>query len=228
MPNFQVCASRVRFLPLVCLLCLPAPVAWAVSFGTIDDWQNQPDQTISLDDKSFVYLSDSGNWDGQENINLGIFPPNTHTFGMDALESLIGPSTFWIAYRVNISSVNVFQSVAVDQTVLQAGVTTTKDIFDSLATLNANPGPGTGNVATLSITDFTPTPPPPVPLPGVQTLWVRDTVSLVAGAGVQSIANSYVQVVPEPDVRLLAGAGVGLAMLAIRRRSRACHGPGRE
>lgn len=211
----------------VCLLCLPLPAARAVSFGSIADWRNAPNQTISVGDKNFVWLADSGNWTGSENVNLAAFPAaNVESFGIDQLEGYLGPLTLSIAYRIDITSFDVFSAVALDQDYLLSTVTTNKDIYGSLQELQANPLPGSGTVAALAIVDFVPTPAPPVPLPPLTSIWVRDTVTLTSGAAVQSISNTYFQAVPEPGAGSLTLTGIGIAAVLRARRSvgnRAAH-----
>jgi hypothetical protein len=204
----------------VCLLCLPLSAARAVSFGTVADWRNAPNQTIAVGDKNFVWLADSGNWDGSENVNLAAFPAaNAESFGIDQLEGYLGPLTLSIAYRIDITSFDVFSAVALDQDYLLSTVTTNKDIYGSLQELEDNPTPGSGTVAALAIVDFVPTPPPPVPLPPLTSIWVRDTVTLTSGAALQSISNTYFQAVPEPGTGSLTLTGIGLAALLRARRS---------
>ena len=148
-------------LAAVCLLSLPLSAARAVSFGTVADWRNAPNQTISVGDKNFVWLSDSGNWTGSENVNLASFPAaNVESFGVDQLEGYVGPLTLSIAYRIDITSFDVFSAVTLDQDFLVSTVTTNKDIYGSLQDLENNPTPGSGTVAALAIIDFAPTPPP--------------------------------------------------------------------
>ena len=208
--------STIWILPLASLLLLRMPEASAVSFGSLSDWATTYSGTISLDDKNFILLGTSGSWDNSESVNLAFFPAlNAHTFGIDSLEGYVGPQTLTIDYRVDITSSNVFAAVGMDQDVLLPGVTTTKDIYASLADLQS----ATNAVATLSIVDFVPIPPPPVFLPALQSIWVRDTIQLSTNAAVQSISNTYIQEVPEPGTLLLAAAGAGLAALrrAVRR-----------
>lgn len=203
----------------VASLTLAAAEARATTFGSLAQWASAPQATISIDDKNFVWLGDSGNWTGIESVNLGFFPAsNAHSFGIDKLENYIGPLTLAVEYRVDITSSNVFAAVLLDQNLLVSGVTSTKDVYASLAELQDNTATGSGTVASLSIVDFAPVPNPPVLLPPVQSLWVRDTIQIGAGVGLQSISNTFFQAVPEPGTTWLAT--VGLTLAAAWRRGR--------
>lgn len=202
-------------------LSLTPSVTQAVSFGNVATWVAAPNSTIGLANANFVWLGDSGNWLGTENVNLSYFPlPDAYTFGIDALEDYVGPLTLSVAYRVDITSNKLFSAVLLDQDILVPGVTTTKDIYGSLTELETFTAPGSGTVTSLSIVDFTPFPNPPVALPPVQSLWVRDTIQIASGVGVQSISNTFFQVVPEPGSGLLAAMGVGVTALTLRRSGR--------
>ena len=194
-----------------CLLWIAANPVFAISFGSIADWAAAPDNTISIDDKNFVWLADSGNWTGVENVNLAYLPAvNAHGFGIETLESYTGPLTLSVSYRIDITSSNLFAAVGMDQDFIFPNVTTYKDVYFSEASFNMAGLPGTGTVA-LSITNFTPSPTPPVALPAVQSIWVRDTIVLDDIGVVQSISNTFVQAVPEPSSVALAVLGIGLA-----------------
>jgi hypothetical protein len=62
-----------------------------------------------------------------------------------------------------------------------------------------------------------------VALPGIQSIWIRDTITLNESGSVLSVSNTIVQV-PEPDLlpatACLAGGSMLVAWLARRRRTR--------
>ena len=213
------------------LLWIAAPPVFAIPFGSIEDWTNFPNQTISLDDKDFVWLADSGNWNGTERVNLASIPSvNAHALGIDTLESYLGPFTLSFSYRIDITSSNVFAAVGMDQDFLFPNVTTYKDIYltESSFLADVNNPPGSADIS-LFITNFTPVPVPPVLLPPIQSLWVRDTIVLDGTGSVQSISNTFVQTVPEPSSLVLTAFGIGLAAFLprrLRRVSRARRGIG--
>jgi len=125
-------------------------------------WAANPVQVNG--DKTFTYLSDSGNWNGSAYLYLASnLALESHSLGM--------------------------------LTSAYAGAAT-------LATMHA-----TNNVA-----------PGDVPLPPLQTIWVRDTISLDSTGSVLSVSNTYVQAVPEPGT--YARAAVGIAVAAARRLRR--------
>lgn len=194
--------------------------AFAISFGSIEQWKGSPGSTISIDDKNFVWLADSANWTGAENVNLAFLPAvNAHGFGIETLETYIGPLTLSVSYRVDITSSNVFAAVGMDQDFLYPTVTTIKDIYYTLDDFDDAGDPGTGTVS-LSITDFIPNPFPPVPLDPVQSIWVRDTILITGTGSVQSISNTFIQTVPEPSSIALAALGIGLAAVLPRQLKR--------
>lgn len=213
-------ASRLAVLMLFLLLWGHVKPAFAVSFGNIANWAAAPDATISLDDKNFVWLADSGNWTGDEDVNIvSILALEAHAFGIDELDTYVGPLTLSVSYRVDITSSNVFAAVDVDQDFITPNVTTYKDIYLTLEEFGLAGAPGSGTIA-LSITNFTPSPFPPVLLPPVQSLWVRDTIVLDGTGSLLSISNTFVQAVPEPSSIALAALGVGLAVALPRRLKR--------
>lgn len=156
----------MRFL-LSILSCIAFLVATqvragVVPIGTMATWAANPVQVNG--DKTFTYLSDSGNWNGSEYLYLASnLALESHSLGM--------------------------------LTSAYAGAGT-------LATMHA-----TNNVA-----------PGDVPLPPLQTIWVRDTISLDSTGSVLSVSNTYVQAVPEPGT--YARAAVGIAVAAARRLRR--------
>lgn len=205
-------ASKFTIWLTIGMFCLTTP-AFAISFGSIAAWEDA--QTISIDDKNFVWLADSGNWTGVENVNLAYVPAvNAHGVGIDTLEDYVGPLTLSVSYRIDITSSNVFAGVGMDQDFIFPNVTTYKDIYFSEAEFALAGPPGSGPTS-LSITNFTPNPVPPVLLPAVQSIWVRDTIVLDDNGTVQSISNTFIQEVPEPGALAIAAVGVGFA--AIRR-----------
>lgn len=209
---------------VVGLLWIAMTPAFAISFGSIADWVAAQDATISIDDKNFVWLADSGNWTGVENVNLAYVPEvDAHGFGIETLESYTGPLTLSVSYRIDITSSNLFSSVGVDQTIIYPNVTTYKDIYFSVESFNQAGSPGTGTL-TLSITNLTANPTPPVPLPAVSSIWVRDTIVLDDVGMAQSISNTFVQTVPEPSTVALAALGIGLSTV-LPRRLRHCRRP---
>lgn len=205
------------------LLWIAANPVFAVPFGSIATWKGAANKTISLGDKSFVWLADSGNWNGTENVNLASIPAvNAHGFGIETLELYAGPLTLSVSYRINITSSNVFAAVRMDHTIFTTNVMTYKDIYLSEATFNAAGPPGTGTISLL-MDNLTAIPAPPVFLPTPwtqQSLWVRDTIVLDGSGSVQSIANTFVQAVPEPSSMVLTAFGIGLAAVLPRRLKR--------
>jgi hypothetical protein len=190
--------------------------ATSVFVGSIADWIATPVQTSA--DKTFTYVSSSGGWSNAELVTISSnIPQNSETVSIDGLSNYIGPQTLMIAYEVAISSSDTFLSIALDQDFSGANATTFKDVFGSLADMIANPTPGSGTWSLSVVNAGAGT---TVAVPPVQTLWIRDTISLSPSGSVLSISNTIVQV-PEPAVAtaslVVAGCG-GLVACRGRRR----------
>jgi len=193
--------------------------AGSVFVGSVADWSADPFQFAN--DKTFIYVDSSGGWSGDELVTISSnVPQNSETLSIDGLSDYIGPQNLMIAYAVVISSSDVFGSISLDQNFSGATAITYKDIFASLADLQANPTPGTGTWA-LSVIDGAAG--STIALPGIQSIWIRDTITLSPSGSVLSVSNTIVQV-PEPDMvpatACLAGGSMLLAWLARRRRTR--------
>lgn len=198
------------------LLGAGAVQAASVFVGSVADWIANPTQVAA--DKTFTYIASSGGWTGDELVTISSnLPQNSETLSIDGLSDYIGPQNLMIAYEVAISSSDVFATIALDQDFSGATATTYKDIFASLADLQANPTPGSGTWALSVINGASGS---TVALPAIQSIWVRDTITLSASGSVLSVSNTIVQV-PEPSgVSATAGltaSGVLLAWMARRR-----------
>lgn len=157
---------------------------------------------------------------GSETISSNI-PQNSETVGIDGLSNFIGPQSLMLAYEVVISSTDVFGSISLDQNFTGATATTYKDMFASLADLQANPSPGSGTWA-LSVVDGAAG--STIALPAIQQIWIRDTISLSPSGSVLSISNTIVQVLEPALVSVTACLAGGTMLLAWRagRRRRSC------
>ena len=195
--------------------------ASSIFVGTVAAWAANP--TVVAADKTFVYLSSSGSWSGQELVTISSnIPNNSESLSLSGLSNYIGPQNLMLAYQVTISSTSsdVFGTIALDADVSGATVIAYKDIFASLEDLEANPTPGDGTWA-LSVIDNADG--STIALPGIKSIWIRDTITLSASGSVLSVSNTIVQV-PEPAMvpatACLAGGSMLLAWLARWRRTR--------
>lgn len=196
--------------------------ASSIFVGTVADWAASPTQVAA--DKTFLYLSSSGSWSGKELVTISSnIPQNSETLSIGDLSDYIGPQNLMLAYQVTISSSSsdVFFSISLDQNFSGATATTYKDIFSSLAALEANPPPGGGTWALSVINNAAGS---TIALPGLKSIWIRDTITLSPSGSVLSVSNTMVQVVPEPDMvpatACTAGGSMLLAWLARWRRTR--------
>jgi hypothetical protein len=195
--------------------------ASSIFVGTVAAWAANP--TVVAADKTFVYLSSSGSWSGQELVTISSnIPQNSESVSLSGLSDYIGPQNLMLAYQVTISSTSsdVFGTIALDADISGATVIAYKDIFASLEDLNAHPTPGDGTWA-LSVTDNAAG--STIALPGIKSIWIRDTITLSPSGSVLSVSNTIVQV-PEPAMvpatACLAGGSMLLAWLARWRRTR--------
>jgi len=195
--------------------------ASSIFVGTVAAWAANP--TVVAADKTFVYLSSSGSWSGQELVTISSnIPNNSESLSLSGLSNYIGPQNLMLAYQVTISSTSsdVFGTIALDADISGATVIAYKDIFASLEDLEANPTPGDGTWA-LSVIDNAGG--STIALPGIKSIWIRDTITLSASGSVLSVSNTIVQV-PEPAMvpatACLAGGSMLLAWLARWRRTR--------
>ena len=191
--------------------------AGTIFVGTVADWA--ANTTVVAADKTFLYLDSSGAWSGLEELQISSnIPQNSETLSIGDLSDYIGPQNLMLAYSVVISSSDVFGTISLDQNFSGATATTYKDIFASLADLEANPTPGTGTWALTLIDGAAGS---TIAVPGIQSIWIRDTITLSSSGSVLSVSNTIVQV-PEPDLvsatACLAGGSMLLAWLARRRR----------
>lgn len=208
---------RILFPVLCCVAVLAALPARAgtVPIGTMATWAANPVQVNG--DKTFTYLSDSGNWNGSEYLflasNLAL---ESHSLGM-LTSDYTGPKTLSVSYKVDITGPYVFKSVALDQDHTGDNVTTNKDVFGSEQEWLTYTTPGAGTLANLvAVNNVVPG---DALLPPIQSLWVRDTINLDATGSVLSVSNTYVQAVPEPGTYALAGVGIAVAAArGLRRR----------
>jgi hypothetical protein len=196
--------------------------ASSIFVGPVADWIDNPTQVAA--DKTFLYVNSSGGWTGDELVTISSnIPQNSESLSISGLSDYIGPQNLMLTYQVTISSSSndVFGSISLDQNFSGATATTYKDIFTSLADLQANPIPGTGTWA-LSVIDNAAG--STIALPGLKSIWIRDTITLSPSGSVLSVSNTLVQVVPEPDMVLattcLAGGSMLAAWLARWRRTR--------
>lgn len=211
MRRFFVCACFT-----IAALTAQSGHATSVFIGSIADWIANPIQTSA--DKTFTYVDSSAGWSGAELVTISSNNlQNSETVSIDGLSNYIGPQALMIAYEVAISSSDTFLSISLDQDFSGANVTTFQDVFGSLADLVANPTPGSGTWSLSVINAGAGT---TVGVPPVQTLWIRDTISLSPSGSVLSVSNTIVQV-PEPTVSsagLLALGSVGLVTSRWGRR----------
>lgn len=212
-----------RMLPVVLALLLPAvgtAEAGITTIGSMADWQASPSQT--LDDKTFTWLSSGTGWGTGEVLSITSNPIlDLHSMNFDQLTLLGGPLTLTVAYRIDILSNNVFDAVAVDSDTLSPRTTVYKDVFSTFELLQAG-GPGGGDLAAIVSISGTPA---VASLPGLQHIWVRDTIQLDATGQLNSVSNSFYQVVPEPGALGLVGlAGVLTMATGLRSRWRRSRG----
>lgn len=208
---------RILFSLLSCALFLVvSPVrASVVNIGTMANWAANPVQMNG--DKTFTYLSDSGNWNGSEFLYLTAnLPLESHSLAM-LTSGYSGPTTLSVSYKVDITGPYVFKTVALDQDHTGDNVDSYKDVFGSEDDWEFFNAPGAGTLATLhAMNNIVPG---DVPLPPLQSIWVRDTITLDATGSVLSVSNTYVQMVPEPGTYALAGVGIAVAAArGLRRR----------
>lgn len=200
-----------------CLVLLASGSAHAVSvnIGTMAAWAATP--TWTTGDKTFTYLSSSGSWNGSELLTLSAnIPQNSHSLGINSLSSYIGPQNLSVSYRVDISGIYEFKTVALDQNHTGDNVTTYKDVFGSLEDLETYTTPGAGTIAALvAVNNLAPA---DAALPNLQSIWVRDTIVIDDTGSLFGMSNTYVQVVPEPGTYALAGVGIAVAAAQRLRR----------
>jgi hypothetical protein len=195
--------------------------ASSVFVGSMADWMADPSQVVN--DKTFIYVASNGGWTGDELVTISSnIPQNSETLSIDGLSDYIGPQDLMITYQVLISSSDRFGSITLGQNFSGATATTYKDIFPTLADLQANPTPGSGTW-TLSVVDGAAG--STVALPGIQSIWIRDTITLNESGSVLSVSNTIVQV-PEPDLLPATACLAGGSMLVVwmKRRRRALTG----
>ena len=190
--------------------------------------------TWRLGDKDWTYLSQTGGWDGQEQIKLTTnVNPLLHTneFLIDTLStlSMTGnvPLEAQIGYHVEINGLlgpYTFFDARMGEIVTGATVEVWQDIYGSLASFNANLLPGSGTLMSHYSLDGS-LPPAGLFPGGLTELWVRNSIKLSApGGGISSINDTFRQAVPEIDptsfgsaLSLLFGA---VAILERRTRRR--------
>jgi hypothetical protein len=190
--------------------------------------------TWRLGDKDWTYLSQTGGWDGQEQIKLttNVNPLLlTHEFLIDTLStlSMTGnvPLEAQLGYRVSINELgpaSTFYDARMGQIVSGATVEVWQDIYGSLASFNANLLPGSGTLMTHYSLDGS-NPPAGLFPGGLTDLWVRNSIKLsLPGGSISSINDTFRQAVPEIDptsfgsaLSLLFGA-VGILERRTRRR----------
>jgi hypothetical protein len=210
-------ASILAVVPLaLALVTLTAGRASAATstIGTMSAWQTVPSQ--ALDDKVFTWLASSASWNGSELVLLSSNAiGDIHSLNLDSLTTYTGPLTLTVDYRIDITSADVFAAIGLDTDTLAPNTVAYKDVFSSLALLEAAGGFGTGDLAALtSVNGF----PAFTALPAIQQIWVRDTIQLDAPGQLNSVSNSVLQTVPEPGT--LALAGLALAACAVGRLRR--------
>jgi len=189
--------------------------AGVTTIGTMSNWQTTPSQT--LDDKTFTWLGSSATWNGVEFLFVSSnTTAKVHTLNVDNLTGYSGPLTLTVDYQIDITSNDVFDRIRLDSDSLSPTTVAYKDVFSSLALLQAAPSFGTGDLASLSSVDGFPS---IATLPAIQQIWIRDTIQLGSSGQLNSVSNSVFQTVPEPSSVVLAG--VALAALTTWRAQRA-------
>jgi hypothetical protein len=194
------------FLSLACgvaLLFSATAHASSIDIGNMAAWSGSTSWVTG--NKTFTYLSSSGTWNGSELLTLSSnIPQKSHSLGIVSLSSYIGPQNLSVSYRVDITDNEVFKTVALDQNHTGDNVTTTKDVFVSESDFLAD----TPLVTLVALNNLAPV---DAALPGVQSLWVRDTIVIDDTGSLFGVSNTYVQMVPEPGTYALAGVGIALA-----------------
>jgi hypothetical protein len=194
------------FLSLACgvaLLVSATAHAGSIDIGNMAAWSGSTSWVTG--NKNFTYLSSSGSWNGSELLTLSSnIPQKSHSLGIVSLSSYIGPQNLSVSYRVDITDNEVFKTVALDQNHTGDNVTTTKDVFISESDFLAD----TPLVTLVALNNLAPV---DAALPGVQSLWVRDTIVIDDTGSLFGVSNTYVQMVPEPGTYALAGVGIALA-----------------
>ena len=220
----------IGFLALQ-LLAAKAALAgpYTLPVGSMLDWSNYTTGVsgtngVQFYDKQFKWLGDSGNWGDFAQMYLSVQPvADTHAMNLIFLNDYQGPITLSLEYEVDIIGPKVFENVALDQTHTENNTQTWKDVYSSLADMEANTAPGSGTLAALHAVNALVDPHDAL-LPGVKKIWVRDTIELTDATGqMQSLANTYGQrEVPEIDPSSF-GSALALVMGAlgvVERRTR--------
>ena len=96
------------------LLSAGGTQAQSVFVGSVADWIANPSQLSG--DKTFIYVSSSGGWSGDELVTISSnIPQNSETVSIDGLSDYIAPQELMLAYEVVISSSDVFGTISLDQ-----------------------------------------------------------------------------------------------------------------
>ncbi len=183
--------------------------------GTIANWAANPIQTIG--DKQYTYLTQSGSWDNLELFTLSAnIPLNSNSLTVNGLSDKIGPFTLSFGYELLVTNTsNYFESMALSVNSTGTTTTVTKDIFDTFAAFDSGTAIPTWSLSLVNSNAGSTVSLPP----GIQTIWVRDTIEASFSGSILGVSNTAVQL-PEPSSLALAGIAVSCGGAAYWRKRR--------
>lgn len=182
--------------------CAPAS-ADPLIIGSVTDFKAK--KTVTLGDKDFTYLGDSG-WTaakgGLLSLSVNANPLNlSHTFQLSQLNSYVSGDVMTLGYQVHVNGTNpgsYLLSALLSVDYQSPNVIVYKDIFTSFDDYEDFVLPGSGPGWHLKSTNGFPDT-VPFSIPGLIDIWVRDTIDLSGGGRLNSTSDTFLQAVPEID-----------------------------